>query len=528
MVSLVSAQPSLAAEVAALCKDQDMRIAIAALLCTKVLLWIKGRASACMLAADAARNVVSALYHSDRYCRAAAAAAAAGVFRPDIRHAEVILGSSKPLIALLEAGLVPALLDVVGAGRIGYVQGPSAGVLSNFKVQMQGLPSTFLLPNSEPALHACNALALLTRTWKLRHDSPAQQDRDAAILLRVEVAVLVMKTPEAAAVLVRCLRQFDGEVQQAPGQVIANVLRTVYQHGDISHAACNIAFCEELQKAGLLDLMPNLIRPGAEGITTFMLESLRDILDCLTVKCLQAPALQTLAFALANYVEQSPGGELQDLQNRATYCLSRVLARYHKIQSNELQLSERCIRNVAGAMVSGGTIQAWAACVLVVRQAKGDRLVAVVRAALSGGFVRGALRMGQFLSHGSVAPDLQDDFFKFFCDALILIAGCGEEQCITEAVDSNLFGLLKSLFGRPQCQEDILTVCAKLLESPWALIKIWEADFVSAVTQAADDKVKLGLWVSTTPAAKVLVDDFVAAGFAGRAGEGKESDGRAA
>lgn len=322
MELLVLTWPRLAEQVVAACADPDPRIAFAALDCTKMLLADgEDRASSHMLRSGAVPAVMSALKHSHASCRAAAASVIAGenyVVENDVgRSTIVVCASIASLRALQETGLVPALLDIVRAGRCDDVQGPRTGVFSNITVDVVVGDKTVTLPNHEPALHACNALAALTRTRNALKDLDPQK----AVFGAFVVAELV-KTRHTAAALVACLRQFQGDLAVPPGQLIEHVVAFAYVLAPQHLRTLGLrdgqkrVFFEELLKAGLPDLLASLIRPGQPEVSLVMLGILLGICHAPDFDSLPS---KSLAAALVKYMEEGPAASFSRRGARQWY-----------------------------------------------------------------------------------------------------------------------------------------------------------------------------------------------------------------
>lgn len=464
-----------------------------------------------MLKAGAAPAVVSALKHSNAYCRAAAASVAAGgswTFDNETtgNAMSVICAKTEALKALREAGLVPALVEVVRAGRSGSGLGPATGVFRNIKVQMVEAGEVITLPNSEPALHACNALSLLTRTRATRDLGKS------AILFRLEVSEEVAKTRGAAAALVGCLRQFEGLLQEPPMQLITNAMMTLAGHGGSSHTARQRAFCKELLDAGLPDLLPSLIRPGQIGISLLVLDTLPGIFLSVDSYYFPPTTLPPLAAALAKYIEEGPDdlGDLQTLRNKASYCLGMAMFRLHDKELRFMRLSTRCIKRVADVMGTGDERDAVEAFGIIWEQAKADRPVEVMKAALSSeAFVPGLLRVARVEHMAGEA-----EFQCMVMLAPMVVAACGEGH-FSKAVDAGLLKVFMYYLAMPQHQKFALIMCLKLLVVPGIKEKLWEAGFARNVIRSVHSVVDLAQWLCREADAQVpgLAGEFVEAGL---------------
>lgn len=323
MVDLVVARPSLAAQVVAACADPDPRIAFAALVCIKRQLGDRN-VSSVMMKAGAVPAVMSALEQANPCCRAAAASVVAGgILKSDVRGpcVRALFACPEAVEALLEAGLVPALMHIICSGPSDHVPPAGPGVFSNPTMEISPAKQLITLPNSEPALHACLALSLLAEC-----EATLFSDVGWGRSKSTHVAVEVAKTPRAAAMLVQCLRHYTGDLQVAPGQLICSVLTTLNKHGGSSHAACRHAFCKALLEAGLADLAASLIRPGKPGITEIVMSIVPETFKALGPDCIPPQCLWAIVDACARFIEEDGGDSKWDsIRGKAAIFLLDVI-----------------------------------------------------------------------------------------------------------------------------------------------------------------------------------------------------------
>lgn len=508
MERLVLRIPRLAEQVVAACADPDSRVAFAALVCTKLLLCDKGeKASGAMLKAGAIPAVMSALKHSNAYCRAAAASVAMGGTFDDGGDKGVnIMGSSPETTrALLEAGLVPALMDIVRAGASENAPSSSPGVFSNVRVQMASGVQLITLPNFEPALHACNALGLLVVP-----DEALRVPFDGYGYSKAKVAAEVASTPRAAAVLVQCLRQYTGELRDVPGQLIRAVVLALAKEGGSSQATCLRAFCTGLLQAGLPDLLPSLIKPEQPNLALYMMGTMMETFEALGPDCLPPKCLPAFATACAESIAEVQDPKCQPLREDGACCLGLALAALG-IESLKVPLSRRCIKSLASVMVSGPFPAAGHASVILVNRIDIGRTGGVLEDAMAGGFVPGIFRVAR--ERHRVPGPLVGGHDRMVVCAVQWIVHSEDELYINQAVDSGLLPFLESYLSKPEFEAGVLMACTCILEVPSALAKLRTAGLAPSFVRAAHSPVELGRWVSQYCRAPGLVTEFVDAGL---------------
>eukprot|EP00884_Botryococcus_braunii_P004386 jgi/Botrbrau1/13949/Bobra.250_1s0004.1 len=164
VIRVLMESPTAASQIVAAFSDPDPRVAFAAAAVSRLLLLDK-KAAAAMVAAGVAPALVAMLSHPSPYCRSAAAMAASAVGQ-----------CPQPRRALRDAGLIPALLDLVGQQNVDPPPPPpEAGVFRNFRYQMSDLSGSAVeAPLGQPQFMACIGLTdLIFANWNLAEDVAA-------------------------------------------------------------------------------------------------------------------------------------------------------------------------------------------------------------------------------------------------------------------------------------------------------------------------------------------------------------------